>query len=120
MPIFLSKFQSFNQLEALILNDYNATILFTKTQRKTELSLNLYLGAQNDHLGICFDLSPDYRHTMTKSLILCGPNSNFNPKYRFICDLNIKAYSAENTPNAPNIFDPVCLPKPKSRFSKKS
>ena len=29
--------------------------------------------------------------------------------------------SAENTPNAPNIFGPICLPKPKSlRFSKKS
>ena len=29
--------------------------------------------------------------------------------------------SAENTPNAPKIFRPICLPKPKSlRFSKKS
>ena len=33
----------------------------------------------------------DYRHTMAKSLILCGPNSNPNPSIN-IWDLDIKAY----------------------------
>ena len=35
-------------------------------------------------------LLTDYEHTMAKSLILCGPNSNPNPKYLFIWDLDIK------------------------------
>ena len=37
-------------------------------------------------------LLTDYEHTMAKSLILCGPNSNSNPnpKYLNIWDVDIK------------------------------
>ena len=83
----------------------------------------------------------DNEHTMAKSLILCGPNSNLNPKW----DLDIKAFcrtngwlmenmdkglntkmtadkSAKNIPNAPKFICLNCLPKSKSFgfFCKKS
>ena len=49
----------------------------------------------------------DYGHTKAKSLILCDPNSNPNPKKMGADSL------AENIPNAPEFICPICLSKSK-------
>ena len=79
----------------------------------------------------------DYGHTMAKSLILCGQNSNPNKYLGFgynglvFCRNNGSLMenmdkglivhtkmsadkSFENTPNAPKFISPNCLPKSKS------
>ena len=44
--------------------------------------MQLYAGATEG----TFALSTDYEHTKAKSLILCSPNSNLNPKNIFFVE----------------------------------
>ena len=51
-------------------------------------------GKEGMHNKLIFFLTTDYGHMKAKSLILCGPNSNSNPKQIFginIWDVDIKA-----------------------------
>ena len=74
------------------------------------------------------DFNTDYGYTKAKSLILCGPNSNPNwCGYKGLVFCNNRKHGrrtrctkmgadglAENTPNAPELICPICLPKPKN------
>ena len=94
---------------------------------------------------IAIHFATDYGHTMTKYLILSGPNSTPTPKWflRFVYNVFVFCRnngwfvenmghgthstkmgadkSAKNTPNAPKLFGRICQPKSKSLgFSKKA
>ena len=61
------------------------------------------------------EMITDYGHTMAKSLILCGPNSNPNPKHqtKMVADKSV-----ENTPYAQKLICPNCLPKLSAQVQK--
>ena len=53
----------------------------------------------------------NYGHTMVKFLILCGPNSNLNPKWIFRTEVDIKAYFCRNGWLMENMDKGLTVPK---------